>query len=42
MGTEPSQALTLICDYESSNFYIVSISVDNLAVLDVPADLEWR
>ena len=41
MGTEPSQALTLICDYESAKFYIVSISVDNLAILDVPADLEW-
>ena len=41
MGTEPSQALTLICDYESAKLYIVSISVDNLAVLDVPADLEW-
>lgn len=41
MGTEPSQALTLICDYESAKFYIVSISVDNLAVLDIPADLEW-
>ena len=41
MGTEPSQALTLICDYESAKFYIVSISVDNLAVLDVPADLQW-
>ena len=41
MGTEPSQALTLICDYESAKFYIVSILVDKLAVLDVPADLEW-
>lgn len=41
MGTEPSQALTLICDYESAKFYIVSISVNDLAVLDVPADLEW-
>ena len=41
MGTEPIQALTLICDYESAKFYVVSISVDNLAVLDVPADLEW-
>ena len=41
MGTEPSQALTLICDYESARFYIVSILVDELAVLDVPADLEW-
>ena len=41
MGTEPIQALTLICDYESAKLYIVSISVDDLAVLDVPADLEW-
>ncbi len=41
MGTEPSQALTLICDYENARFYMVSISVEDLAVLDVPADLEW-
>lgn len=41
METEPSQALTLICDYESSRFYIVSISIDDLAVLYVPTDLEW-
>lgn len=41
MGTELSQALTLICDYESAKFYMVSISVDNLSVLDVPADLDW-
>lgn len=41
MGTEPSQALTLICDYESAKFYIVSIAVESLAILDVPANLEW-
>ena len=41
MGTEPSQALTLICDYDKSKFYIVSIAVDELEILDVPADLEW-
>lgn len=41
MGTEPSQALTLICDYEKSKFYIVSICIDDLAILDVPANLEW-
>ena len=41
MGTEPSQALTLICDYDKSKFYIVSVAVDKLAILDVPADLEW-
>lgn len=41
MGTEPSQALTLICDYESAKFYIVSVMIDELDVLDVPADIEW-
>ena len=41
MGTEPSQALTLICDYESARFYIVSVAIDELKVLDVPADIEW-
>lgn len=41
MGTEPSQALTLICDYDKSKFYIVSIAVDESEILDVLADLEW-
>ena len=41
MGTEPMQPLTLICDYESSKFYVVSIALDNLKVLDIPANLEW-
>ena len=41
MGTEPSQALTLICDYEKSKFYIISISTDILAHLEVPADIDW-
>lgn len=41
MGTEPSQALTLICDYDKSKFYIVSVAVDELEQLNVPADLEW-
>lgn len=41
MGTEPSQALTLICDYEKSKFYIVSVCMDKLSTLDVPADLDW-
>ena len=41
MGTEPSQALTLICDYENAKFYIVSIFTEKLNILDVPADLEW-
>lgn len=41
METEPSQALTLICDYDKSKFYIVSVAIDELAILNVPADLEW-
>ncbi len=41
MGTEASQALTLICDYESAKFYVVSICQKDLAVLEVPANLEW-
>lgn len=41
MGTDPDQALTLICDYEKSKFYIVSVSMDNLAHIEVPADIDW-
>lgn len=41
MGTEPSQALTLICDYDKSKFYIVSVDANELDILDIPADLEW-
>ena len=41
MGTEPTQALTLICDYEKSKFYIVSVGMDELVHLEVPADIEW-
>ena len=41
MGTEPVQALTLICDFEKSKFYIVSIDTNELAQLDVPADIDW-
>ncbi len=41
MGTEPSQALTLICDYEKSRLYIISMSTDELAQLEVPADIDW-
>ena len=41
MGTDPSQALTLICDYEKSKLYLVSIDTRQLAMLDVPADINW-
>ena len=41
MGTDPGQTLTLICDYEKSKFYIVSVSTENLARIEVPADIDW-
>lgn len=41
MGTEPGQALTLICDYEKSKFYIVSIDPRDLTHLEVPANIDW-
>lgn len=41
MGTDPVQALTLICDYEKSKFYVVSIDTDTLAQMEVPADIDW-
>lgn len=41
MGTDPGQALTLICDYEKSKLYIVSVNTDNLAQIEVPANIDW-
>lgn len=41
MGTEAMQALTLICNFPKSRFYVVSVDKKDLDVLDVPADLDW-
>lgn len=41
MGTETGQVLTLICDYEDSKFYIVSVDVKKLNTLNVPTNLDW-
>ena len=41
MGTEPSQPLTLICDYESAKFYIVSVQMNQIEKMEVPANIEW-
>lgn len=41
MGTDPAQVLTLVCDFDGSKFYIVSVDTEELNVLDVPADLDW-
>ena len=41
MGTDPNQVLTLICDYDKSKFYIVSVDLSDLNMIEVPADIEW-
>lgn len=41
MGTDPGQALTLICDYDKSKLYIVSIATDKLNQIEIPADIDW-
>ena len=41
MGTEPLQPLTLICDYEKSVFYIVSVPENDLRKIEVLADIDW-
>ena len=41
MGTDPTQALTLICDYEKSKFYMVSVNLSDLIMIEVPANIEW-
>lgn len=41
MGTEASQALTLICDYDKSKLYLVSIDVSELRSVEVPANIDW-
>ena len=40
MGTDPIQALTLICDYDKSKFYIVSVDTTDLKTIEVPADIQ--
>lgn len=41
MGTTPEQPLTLICDFEESRFYVVSIDISELETTDIPADIDW-
>ena len=41
LGTEPAQPLTLICDFEKSKFYIVSIDMSELDSIEINADLDW-
>lgn len=41
MGTTPEQPLTLICDFEESKFYVVSIDASELSTAEIPADIDW-
>ena len=41
MGTDPGQPLTLICDFEKSKFYVVSVDMKNLDTIEIKADLDW-
>lgn len=41
MGTLPEQPLTLICDFEESKFYIVSIDKTKLNFIEVPTSIDW-
>ena len=41
MGTEPYQPLTLISDFKESKFYITSLDMSGLRILNVNPDLEW-
>ncbi len=41
MGTEVSQALTLICDYEKSKLYLTSVDLTGLQAVEIPANIDW-
>ena len=41
MGTTPEQSLTLICDFEESKFYVVSIDARELETIEMPVDINW-
>ena len=41
MGTIPEQPLTLVCDYEESKTYLVSIDLNSLKVCHIETGLEW-
>ena len=41
MGTEPDQSLTLICDFEASRFYIVSLDIEQVRAFSVSDGIDW-
>ena len=41
MGTDPSQCLTLICDFPDSKLYILSVNLNDLQSMEIPAGIDW-
>ena len=41
MGTEASQPLTLICNYEGARLYTVKFDLSDLKILDLEVGLDW-
>lgn len=41
MGTKPEQPLTLVCDFDDSKFYAVSMKMDEVKILNVEPNIEW-
>lgn len=41
MGSDPAQSLTLICGFEKSKFYIVSLDLSAVKSVELPVDIEW-
>lgn len=41
MGSTPEQPLTLICDFDEAKFYVVSINLNELESIEIPADIDW-
>lgn len=41
MGTEPTQPLTLICNYPQARLYTLNVDLSGLKILEVEVGLDW-
>lgn len=41
MGTDPSQCLTLICDFPDSRFHVMSVNLNDLQSIEIPVGIDW-
>ena len=41
MGTEKTQPMTLIYNYENATMYELELNIENLTVKDIPLNLDW-